>query len=94
MLYLLVRNFGIPHELEHVFARPRRWRFDIAFPEHKVAIEYEGVMGYKSRHTTISGYTGDCEKYNTATILGWRVLRYTAKNVGNVLSDLPKLITI
>jgi len=52
----------------------------VAIPALKVAVEYEGIYG-KSRHTTMSGYTGDCEKYNEAQILGWRVLRFTAKNI-------------
>ena len=27
---------------EHVFSPPRRWRFDIAWPEHMLALEIEG----------------------------------------------------
>jgi hypothetical protein len=27
--------------------------FDPAFPEEKIAIEYEGIVSRKSRHTTI-----------------------------------------
>ena len=63
---------------EHKFHQVRRWRFDWAYPDHKIAIEYEGLMSRKSRHTTISGFTADCEKYNSAAQLGWRVYRFTA----------------
>lgn len=58
------------------FPRGRRWKFDFAIPEHKIAIEMEGIGG-KSRHTSITGYPKDCEKYNVAVILGWSVLRFT-----------------
>ena len=65
-------------EPEHVFAPPRKWRFDWAIPSHRVAIEWEGIFAGKSRHTTLGGYSKDAEKYNKAEILGWIVLRFTA----------------
>jgi hypothetical protein len=41
-----------------------------------IAIEVEGLVKKgKSRHTTISGYIGDTEKYNEAIRHGWRVIR-------------------
>lgn len=55
----------------------RKWRFDYAIPEHKVAIEVEGGVWTQGRHTRPRGFLGDMEKYNTATALGWRVLRVT-----------------
>lgn len=59
---------------EYRFHPTRRWRFDVAFPSAKVAVEIEG----RGRHQTVTGYRGDCEKYNTATLLGWRLLRFPA----------------
>lgn len=67
---------------EYRFHPSRLWRFDIALPELKVAIEFEGgVFKRVGGHTTGGGFTGDCEKYNQAALLGWRVLRYTAPMV-------------
>ena len=66
------------------FHPERRWRFDFAFPDKKIAVEIEGGVTngpHKSRHTTVTGFEGDCEKYNEAAILGWRVLRFTTKMV-------------
>lgn len=77
---------------EHMFHGERKWRFDWALPDLKVAIEFEGIISEKSRHTTIVGYTGDAEKYSAAAILGWKVLRYTALNYRTMISDLDKLI--
>ena len=75
---------GFPLMTELIFAPPRRWRFDFAFIPAKVAIEIEGVVWYggaKSRHQTARGLMADCEKYNTAVELGWRVLRYTQQDL-------------
>ena len=69
---------------EYQFAKPRKFRFDIALPKEMIAIEYEGINSSKSRHTTITGYTKDCEKYNLATMNGWKVFRYTALNYKEV----------
>lgn len=74
---------------EHRFHPTRKFRFDIAIPDMKLAIEYEGMMQTsKSRHTTIGGFTNDCTKYNLAQLLGWKVLRYTAKNYEHFHADL------
>lgn len=62
---------------EYKFHPVRRWRFDYAIPSHKVAIEVEGGVWTQGRHTRPKGFLGDMEKYNTATALGWRVLRVT-----------------
>jgi len=90
-----LREMGIPYVKELMFAKPRRWRFDYAIPDKMIAIEYEGGMGTfsgKSRHTTKEGYTGDLQKYNRAVVMGWKVLRYGAKNVGYLREDLMKII--
>lgn len=61
-------------EREHRFDAERLWRFDFAWPDYKIAVEIEG----QGRHQTVDGQRKDCEKYNRATVLGWRVLRYMA----------------
>jgi len=73
---------GLPApDLEHPFAKPRRWRFDLAWPAHKLAVEVEGGTWAGGRHSRGSGYELDVEKYNEATLLGWRVLRVTTHMV-------------
>jgi hypothetical protein len=74
------------------FDNVRKFRFDWAVPSLKIGIEYEGIMSAKSRHTTINGYSKDIEKYNLAITLGWRVIRYTAKNYKDLENDLNKLL--
>ncbi len=76
------QNLGVPPwEEEYMFAwksMERKWRFDFAWPEQKVAVECDGGTWSRGRHTRGAGYAGDCEKRNAAQILGWRVLHYTS----------------
>jgi very-short-patch-repair endonuclease len=64
---------------EHRFHPPRLFRFDFAWPDKKAAVEIEGGLYGKGRHTTVGGFNKDCEKYNLAVLDGWRVLRFTEK---------------
>lgn len=75
-----------------LLGEPRAWRFDWCFPALMVAVEYEGIFSKKSRHTTIGGFTGDVEKYNAATALGWRVIRVTAVDYITILNQLKQYI--
>lgn len=93
ILFVAHREGKIPayvHELE--FHHERKFRFDWAIPDLKLAIEYEGLMSEKSGHTTIGGYTKDCTKYNLATLNGWKVLRYTALNYQDLAEDLRTVL--
>jgi hypothetical protein len=85
---------------EHKFSEERKFKFDFALPKEKIAIEYEG-LGLrtdksggvdKSGHTSPTGYTSNCEKYNLATVLGWKLLRYTALNYKDLERDLKLLL--
>jgi hypothetical protein len=62
---------------EYRFHPTRLWRFDYAIPEHKIALEVEGGVWTGGRHTSPKGFLGDIEKYNAATLLGWRLFRTT-----------------
>lgn len=84
-------SFKIPFESEYRFHEFRKFRFDIALLEHKLAFEYEGIISAKSRHTNMKGYTRDADKYNLAQSMNWRVIRYTALNYRNFLSDLKNM---
>lgn len=66
---------------ELVFAPPRRWRFDLAWPDRMLAVEVDGAVWTQGRHTRGSGFIEDCVKLNTATNLGWRVLRIPGPHV-------------
>ncbi len=76
---------------EFKFCGDRKFRADFFIPSLNVLIEYEGIVGKQSRHTNIVGYSNDCDKYNLASILGYKVLRYTALNLDNIFFDLEKI---
>ena len=72
----LGQNPDIPEpETEYVFAPPRKWRFDFAWPDHMVAVEIEGITRDGGRHQKMRGFIADAEKYEQAMLLGWKVYR-------------------
>lgn len=77
---LLKQIFG-ECEREYRFHPIRRFRFDYAIPSKKIAIEQEGGVWTNGRHTRGKGYISDMEKYNLATSMGWRVLRFTPEQM-------------
>src|SRR5690625_361976 len=72
-----LKSLGFEVVTELRFHPIRRWRFDFAIPGHMIAIEKEGGVWTRGRHTRGKGYINDMEKYNNATALGWKVLRFT-----------------
>ncbi|MDR0864977.1 MAG: hypothetical protein LBO74_08605 [Candidatus Symbiothrix sp.] len=70
-------DIGVEVLKEYIFHPTRKWRFDYAIPTHKIALEVEGGVWTKGRHTSPKGFLGDIEKYNAGTLLGWRIFRVT-----------------
>jgi len=80
------RAAGIPSpELEVEFHPDRKWRFDAAWWDRKVALEVQGGLfagkpcpycGRRpgGRHNDPVGMLKEYEKLNAAAALGWRVL--------------------
>lgn len=85
-----------PYVLEHRFHPVRKWRFDAAFPERKIAVEIDGAVWVQGRHTRGSGFIKDQEKTNAAALLGWRVFRFIPKQLetGEVYDTLAKALGI
>lgn len=88
----IIREMGYNVELEYKFIHDRRFRFDIAVPEIKVAIEYEGGIFTGGRHLRSTGYANDCKKYNLAVKHGWRLFRFTIVDMENIKNDLISLM--
>lgn len=68
-------------EFEFSFHDDRRWRADFAWPDRMLLAEYEGGIYTKGAHVRGKHFESDCEKYNEATLLGYRVLRFTHRMV-------------
>ena len=74
----MLRSQGLPlPHRECQFHPVRKWRVDFGWPHARIGLEVEGGVFAKgkSRHTTGAGFRADIEKYNTATVLGWRIVR-------------------
>ena len=83
-LLIQIRDQGLPlPEREYRFSPPRRWRFDFAYPDLMLAVECEGGVWSQGQHghSNALRFIEDCEKYNAAVILGWRVLRFTERPI-------------
>jgi very-short-patch-repair endonuclease len=75
-----------PVDRQVLFAKEigRLWRFDFAFRDYWLAVEIEGlavqrlagVLVVRGRHASVTGIREDMQKYNTAALLGWTVLRF------------------
>ncbi|MBF9252465.1 DUF559 domain-containing protein [Pontibacter sp. 172403-2] len=79
---------------EHDFHPERKWRFDFYLPESRIAIEVEGGAWTQGRHTRGKGFLDDCNKYNTAQVMGIRVLRFSPDQLlqPNALSIIKQAI--
>lgn len=74
-------GLGIPFVREHRFDKIRKWRFDFAIIKLKIAMECEGGIFIRGRHTRGYGFQADCDKYNAAAYQGWRVFRFTSTDI-------------
>lgn len=66
---------GLPTPVrEYRFLPPRRFKFDFAYPDRKLAVEVNGAIWTQGRHTRGTGASSDAEKLSLAAIHGWRVI--------------------
>jgi len=88
-----IKAYGLPQPVrEYRFLTKRRFRFDFAWVNYRIAAEVEGGTWSGGRHVRGSGFRSDCEKYNLATLMGWKVYRFTSDMVmdGSAIELLRK----
>ena len=81
---LHLAELGLGFECEYRFHNKRLWRFDyrIEAPEDGcIAVEIEGGIWNRGRHTRGKGFQADLDKYNAAASEGWRVFRFSTEDV-------------
>ena len=85
LFYQHLRGYRLDEgcEREYVFAEPRKWRFDFAWPQLLIAVEVEGGSWSGGSHTRGQRFEQDVEKYNEATLRGWRLFRFTSDQVND-----------
>lgn len=83
-LAMQIRALNLPAPVrEHRFHPIRKWRFDLAYPEHLIGIECDGGIYTQGRHTRGAGFEADMEKLNAAALLGWCVLRFSGRFINS-----------
>jgi very-short-patch-repair endonuclease len=77
-----IRQVGLPEPQTEVRFHPtRKWRFDLAWPERMTAVECDGAIWTRGRHTRGGGMEEDNVKINEAQRLGWKVFRFSTGQV-------------
>ena len=94
-----LRDTALPSPVrEYRFHPTRKWLLDFAWPQRwpPVAVEIEGGIWARGRHTRGAGYTEDCEKYNAAILAGWVLLRFTDEHLksGYALETLRRALEL
>ena len=74
---ILAVGLPCPFE-EHRFCE-RKFRFDLAWPDRKLACEIDGAVWTNGRHSRGAGIQRDCEKFSLAAIHGWREWMFCSK---------------
>lgn len=80
----LCKALALPEPVaEHKFHPTRKWRFDYAWLDQRVALEVQGGLFVQGRHSRGAALLKEHEKLNAAAALGWRVLFVTPKQIAN-----------
>lgn len=77
-------------ELEFRFHPERKWRFDFAWPDKKLALEVDGGIWIRGGHNRGAQIKKDWEKRNAAAKDGWRILYVEPKDL--CVSETAELI--
>ena len=93
-LVIQLKALKIEFEREFKFHPKRKWRADFHLVEKMILVEVEGGIWSGGRHTRGKGYLGDMEKYNAATVMGYRVIRFSTEQVksGLAIQQIEKMV--
>ena len=85
---------GIEPVRQHHIVPGRKWAWDFAFLDRRIAIEIQGGTWTGGRHTRGKGYESDCRKGNAAILQRWRILHLTTDMVmdNDYIIDLARWI--
>ena len=94
LLATQLKALRIAFEQEFKFHPKRKWRADFHLVEKMILVEVEGGIWSGGRHTRGKGYLGDMEKYNAATVMGYRVIRFSTEQVksGLAIQQIEKMV--
>jgi hypothetical protein len=85
----LLASAGLPEPVQQHWVRVRteRFRLDFAYPEQKVAIEYDGWDAHRSR----GAFDRDRRRDRLLQLAGWTVLRFTSRSSSAEILDAVRL---
>jgi hypothetical protein len=85
----LLASAGLPEPVQQHWVRVRteRFRLDFAYPEQKVAIEYDGWDAHRSR----GAFDRDRRRDRLLQLAGWTVLRFTSRSSDAEILDAVRL---
>jgi very-short-patch-repair endonuclease len=82
--------FGLEYVKEYRFAKQamdRQWRIDYALLHARILVDIDGATHVAGKgHSTGKGIDNGYEKANAATLLGWRMFRFSSTQVRNGLA--------
>jgi very-short-patch-repair endonuclease len=93
----MLNDAGIGFFREYRFHPERKWRFDFVIVSEGVstlAVEIEGGIWNQGAHVRGKHFESDCEKYNTAALAGWRVLRFSTRMVWDSRTNHSEAIDV
>ena len=67
-------------ESEYQFCSDRRWKADLASPNRRLLFECDGGM-WRGGHRRGKALEADYERQNRAQLEGWRILRFTNRQI-------------
>lgn len=72
--WLVGAGLGMPVEQHWVVAESERFGLDLAYPSHRLAVEFDGWSTHRQR----GRYDSDRRRWRLLTLAGWTVLAYTS----------------
>lgn len=81
--------------MQHHFHPTRKWRFDFAFIDQRLAVEIDGGSFVGGGHNRGAQQQKDYEKHRAAVKLGWRLLRYNTadmKDTESVVTEVAEVL--
>ena len=91
---IVEQELGYKVVKEYQFNPDRKWKSDYYIPELKLLIEQEGGVFTGQAHGSIKGILRDIEKYNSCTLLGYRLIRVLPSELmSNRTLEMIKIIS-
>jgi len=90
-----IKMYGLPEpETQAKIIPGRKWKWDLAWPSKRLAVEIQGGIWTGGKHGRGAGIVKDMDKLNAATLAGWRVLQFANTHIrsGKAVALIEKAI--